>query len=107
MIRSWPLAAAAGYVCGLAMLVPGVGYAADLELGEYLSSECTTCHQNNGASDAIPTIAGWPASFMVMVLEQYRVGERQNPVMRSVVQNLNEEEIAALAAWFEQVEAAQ
>ena len=32
----------------------------DPEYGEYLSSECTTCHQADGDDDGIPSIVLWP-----------------------------------------------
>jgi hypothetical protein len=32
----------------------------DRDLGEYISSQCVTCHQLSGQSDGIPSIARWP-----------------------------------------------
>ena len=44
----------------------------DRELGEYLSSECVTCHQLSGKYDGIPPIIGWPSESFIEVLTDYR-----------------------------------
>jgi cytochrome c len=72
----------------------------DVSYGEYLSSECTTCHRNTGGED-IPSIAGLAPSVFIMGLTAYRNGEREHPVMNMVASRLGDEEIAALAAFFE------
>ena len=71
--------------------------------GAYLACECVTCHQPSGASDGIPAIVGWPVPEFVHALLTYREGIRENPVMKTVVGRLADEEIAALAAYFETV----
>lgn len=72
----------------------------DRELGEYLSSECVTCHQISGKNDGIPSIVGWPEDSFVQALTDFREKRRDNQVMRSIAVKFNEEEIAALAAYF-------
>lgn len=72
----------------------------DVAYGEYLSSECTACHRNSGG-DGIPSIAGVAPSVFIMGLTAYRNGEREHPVMNMVASRLGDEEIAALAAYFE------
>lgn len=74
--------------------------AGDRELGEYLSSECVTCHQLSGRYDGIPPIVGWPEETFVEILGEYRAKKRENPVMRSIAVKFTDEEIAALAAYF-------
>ncbi|MDD9738155.1 MAG: c-type cytochrome [Marinovum algicola] len=71
----------------------------DPEYGEYLSSECTTCHQASG-SDAIPAIVGWPQEAFVVALHGYKSGQRSHPAMQMIAGRLSDEEIAALAAYF-------
>ena len=75
--------------------------AGDLALGRHLSGECVTCHPRDGRSVGIPVINGWPADQFVAVLKSYKARERDNPVMQSVAAGLSDEEIAALAAYFE------
>lgn len=72
----------------------------DVPYGEYLSSECTACHRAAGG-EAIASIAGLAPSVFIMGLTAYRNGERTHPVMNMVASRLGDEEIAALAAYFE------
>lgn len=72
----------------------------DVAYGEYLSSECTACHRAIGG-EGIPSIAGVAPSVFIMGLTAYRNGEREHPVMNMVASRLGDEEIAALAAFFE------
>lgn len=72
----------------------------DPEYGEYLSSECVTCHQTNGENDGIPVINAWPVKEFVVVMHAYKQKQRSHPVMQMVARRLSSEEIAALAAYF-------
>jgi cytochrome c len=76
----------------------------DPAYGEYLSSECVTCHRAGEASDGIPPITGWPPEAFVAVMQSYRDHERENPTMRMIAGRLSDDEIAALAAYFAQQE---
>ena len=76
----------------------------DPEYGAYLAGECTTCHQPDGADQGIPSIAGWPLDDFVIALHAYKRGKRVHPVMQLVAGRLSDEEIAALAAYFQRVE---
>ncbi|WP_150523415.1 c-type cytochrome [Roseibium sediminis] len=72
----------------------------DAEYGEYLSSECVTCHQLSGHADGIPSIVGWPNEAFIRALFEYKSNIRTNQVMQNMTLNLGNEEIAALAAYF-------
>ena len=72
----------------------------DVEYGEYLGSECLTCHQADGSRQGIPSIVGWQAERFVRVMHAYKKQVRENPVMRSIAGALGPEEIASLAAYF-------
>lgn len=76
----------------------------DPEYGEYLSSECTSCHQLSGANDGIPSIVGWPAEDFTVAMHAYKDKFRPHPVMQMMAGRLSDEEIAGLAAYFEAVE---
>lgn len=76
----------------------------DPAYGEYLSSECVTCHQASGADKGIPSITGWPSARFVTVMHAYKSKSRDNSVMQLIAASLADEEIAALAAHFETVE---
>lgn len=87
----------------IALALASSGYAGatgDRELGEYLSSECVTCHQLSGKYDGIPPIVGWPSESFIEILTEYREKRRDNQVMRSIAVKFTDEEIAALAAYF-------
>lgn len=97
---------------GLAALVAGAVMAGgafhavaaakgDRELGEYLSSQCTTCHQITGRhTGAVPAIIAWPEDQFIAVMQSYKDGDRENEVMRMIARRLSQEDIEALAAFF-------
>tara|TARA_Y100000814_G_C12096527_1_gene322069 strand:- start:102 stop:470 length:369 start_codon:yes stop_codon:yes gene_type:complete len=75
----------------------------DIDYGEYLSSECTTCHHAQGLDEGIPSITGWPIESFVWALHSYKSGARKHPIMEMITQRLSNEEIAALAIFFESI----
>lgn len=75
--------------------------AGDRELGQYLSSECVTCHQASGrVAGGVPQIIGWPEDQFVAVLTSYKAGQREHPVMQAIAGRLSDSDIAALATYF-------
>ena len=72
----------------------------DPEYGEYLASECMTCHQSSGEDNGIPGINAWPTEDFVIAMHAYKKKQRPHPVMQMMAGRLNNEEIAALAAYF-------
>lgn len=76
----------------------------DAEFGEYLSSECTTCHQRDGSDRGIPAITLWPEEDFVAAMHAYKRKLRPHPVMQMMAGRLNNDEIAALAAYFAALE---
>ena len=75
----------------------------DIDYGEYLSSECTTCHHAQGLDEGIPSITGWPIESFVWALHSYKNGARKHPIMEMITQRLSNEEIASLAIFFESI----
>lgn len=76
----------------------------DKDYGEYLASECTTCHQADGSNEGIPSITGWIAEDFKFIMHAYKRKQIENPVMQMMAGKLANEEIAALAAYFETLE---
>jgi cytochrome c len=76
-----------------------LGIEGDVAYGQYLSSECTSCHIGEGGDD-IPSIRGLTPTVFVAGMAAYRSGERQHQVMNTLAGRLGDEEIAALAAYF-------
>jgi cytochrome c553 len=68
--------------------------------GRHLAQECTGCHRIDGVDNGIPSILGWDAERFITTLEFYRTGSRPNPVMVSVAKSLDEDQLAALAAYY-------
>jgi cytochrome c len=76
----------------------------DPAYGEYLSSECQTCHQSDGTDEGIPSITRWPEEDFVIAMHAYKRKIRPHPVMQMMAGRLSDEEIAALAAYFKDLE---
>ena len=72
---------------------------ADLAYGEYLGSECASCHHVD-ASEGVPPITGLEAWYTHLALIQYANGERENAAMRLVARSLDDEQRIAVAAYF-------
>ena len=76
----------------------------DIDYGEYLSSECSTCHHAQGIDEGIPSITGWPIESFVWALHSYKNGARKHPIMEMISQRLSNEEIASLAIFYESID---
>lgn len=74
--------------------------AGDPEYGAYLAQECSSCHQNNIEKSEIPKIGGLPVDYFIQALLWYKDGTRENVTMQAVARSLDDEQIAALAAYF-------
>jgi cytochrome c553 len=99
MLRRGILAATAP--CFMAAMVGTTsGLGADIELGRYLSSECMTCHGAAHAHSQIPNIFGLDQAHLIEAMKAYREKALPNPVMQNIAGRLNDEDIAALAAYF-------
>lgn len=112
MMKTAKYAACRGAMIATVSAISGVFQAAfaadpkgDPAFGEYLSSACVACHRGDGADKGIPPIVGWPADQFVAVLKSYKLKERDNQVMQAIAGRLNEEEMAALAAYYESIKA--
>lgn len=91
-------------ICSACAIAAPAGEAlADGEMrafGEYLASECVTCHQISGDYKGIPPIIGWDKSTFMEAMKSYRAKTRKNEVMQTVAGGLSDEEIEALAVYF-------
>ncbi len=76
----------------------------DPEYGQYLSSECVTCHQSSVAG-TIPPLAGMNADGFITMMKLYRSKQLDNPTMQTIAMRLSDADIAALAAYFSALEA--
>jgi cytochrome c len=74
---------------------PALAMAGDVAYGEYLATECVTCHAKAGK--AIPAITGRDRAEIIVALYAFKSGTRTNQTMQTVAASLGDAEIAALA----------
>src|SRR4249919_4111583 len=76
--------------------------AADIAAGKQKAEICVGCHGDNGISqiENIPSLAGQPDQFIQWQLVYFRAGSRKNEQMQPIVEQLNNEDIRNLGAYF-------
>jgi cytochrome c553 len=86
-----------------AMMVCGsFAHAADVAAGKEKAEMCVACHGEGGISqiENMPSLAGQPDQFIQWQLVFFRAGTRKNEQMQPVVEQLNNEDIRNLGAYF-------
>jgi cytochrome c553 len=85
-----------------ALLVGSLAHAADLAAGKEKAGVCAGCHGDNGISQTenIPSLAGQPDQFIQWQLVFFRSGARKNELMQPIVEQINNEDIRNLGAYF-------
>lgn len=76
--------------------------AADIAAGKEKAELCVACHGENGISqmENIPSLAGQPDLFIQWQLVYFRAGARKNEQMQPVVEQITNEDIRNLGAYF-------
>jgi cytochrome c553 len=76
--------------------------AADIEAGKAKAELCAGCHGEAGISiqEYTPSLAGQPDLFVQWQLVFFRSGTRQNAMMRPIVEELSNEDIRNLGAYY-------
>jgi cytochrome c553 len=76
--------------------------AADLEAGKKKAEVCAACHGENGISqmENVPSLAGQQDQFIQWQLVFFRSGTRKNEQMQGIVEQLDNEDIRNLGAYF-------
>lgn len=74
----------------------------DPEQGQKKAQSCAACHGANGNSNnpQWPKIAGQHPDYIVSELQAFKSGTRQNAQMTPMAQDLNEQDMRDLAAYF-------
>ena len=77
-------------------------HAADVAAGKDKAELCIGCHGENGVSqmENIPSLAGQQDQFIQWQLVYFRAGSRKNEQMQPIVEQLNNEDIRNLGAYF-------
>jgi cytochrome c553 len=76
--------------------------AADVAAGKEKAEMCVACHGEGGISqiENIPSLAAQPDQFIQWQLVYFRAGTRKNEQMQPIVEQLNNEDIRNLGAYF-------
>ncbi|MDB5503388.1 MAG: cytochrome c4 [Tardiphaga sp.] len=76
--------------------------AADLAAGKEKAELCSACHGENGISqiENIPSLAAQPDAFIQWQLVFFRAGTRKNEQMQPIVEQLNNDDVRNLGAYF-------
>ena len=94
---------ALGALCGLVFAATGVAaHAADVAAGKQKAEMCIACHGEAGISqiENTPSLAGQPDQFLQWQLVFFRAGTRKNEQMLPIVEQLSNEDIRNLGAYF-------
>src|SRR4051794_34135290 len=77
-------------------------HAADIAAGKEKAELCAGCHGEGGISqmENIPSLAAQPDQFIQWQLVFFRAGTRKNEQMRPIVEQLNNDDIRNLGAYF-------
>ena len=70
---------------------------------EKAAQVCAACHGPEGNKPSDPTqpiLAGQHYDYLVRALTDYKVGRRNNPIMKGFASQLSKKDIEDLAAWF-------
>ena len=86
----------------LLALTAADAHAIDVAAGKAKAEACAGCHGDNGISqmENIPSLAGQPDQFIQWQLVYFRAGSRKNEQMQPIVEQLNNEDIRNLGAYF-------
>ncbi|MEP7281336.1 MAG: c-type cytochrome [Rubrivivax sp.] len=92
----------------LAACLPAA-HAQDAEAGRRKVASCIGCHGIVGYQASfpevhkVPMIAGQGAKYIVAALTAYQKGERKHPTMRAIAGSMSEQDMADVAAYYEQL----
>jgi cytochrome c553 len=87
-------------------LAAAAANAADLEAGRKKAELCIGCHGEAGISqmENIPSLAGQPDQFIQWQLVFFRSGSRKNEQMQPIVDQIDNDDIRNLGAYFASLE---
>ena len=88
----------------IALALAGAANAADPAAGKKKAAEvCGACHGPEGNKPSDPTqpvLAGQHYDYLVRALTDYKIGKRNNAIMKGFASQLSKKEIEDVAAWF-------
>src|SRR5436305_15272087 len=89
----------------VALLFCSAAAAADIGAGKEKAELCAGCHGEGGISQTenIPSLAAQPDQFIQWQLVFFRAGTRKNEQMQAILEQLNNDDIRNLGAYFAQL----
>src|ERR1700680_1108159 len=86
----------------VAIICGSLAHAADVAAGKEKAELCVGCHGEAGISQTenIPSLAGQPDQFIQWQLVFFRAGTRKNEQMQPIVEQINNDDIRNLGAYF-------
>jgi len=70
---------------------------------KYLAANCANCHGTNGAgSKGLPSLAGLEKEYIIEQMKNFKSGAREATLMHQISKGYTDEQVAAMAAFFEQ-----
>jgi cytochrome c553 len=89
-----------GVVASLAV-VGAVQAGGNAQAGKTKAATCAGCHGANGEGIAPnPALAGKKEAEFIQAMKGYKSGKRANPVMKTFASQVNDQEVADLAAYY-------
>lgn len=97
--------ASLGILFASAIAMTSFAEAADVAAGKAKAEICAGCHGDNGISQTenIPSLAGQLDQFIQWQLVFFRAGARKNEQMQPIVEQLSNDDIRNLGAYFAQL----
>ncbi|MCE9657911.1 MAG: cytochrome c4 [Burkholderiales bacterium] len=109
-MKKTSLATLAALLAAGSMAVSTAASAQDAKAGEKKVAMCIGCHNIPGYQASfpeiykVPKIAGQNAKYIVSALNAYKKGDRKHPSMRAIATTLSDQDMADVAAYYEQLE---
>src|SRR3954468_21424444 len=83
-----------------ALVMTAAAQAAETPQG---AASCSGCHAANPRVDTpVPPLAGRPAPDIASQMLAFRAGQRPGTIMDRIAKGFSDDEIRAIAAWYEQ-----
>ena len=98
----------AGVTFVTAFSVPAQEVKGDAKAGEKKNAMCIGCHGIKGYQASfpevykVPMISGQGSKYIMSALAAYKKGDRKHPTMRGIADSLSDQDMADLAAYYEQ-----
>jgi len=108
-MKKTSLVSLAALLAAASMILSTPALAQDAKAGEKKVQMCIGCHNLPGYQSSfpeiykVPKIAGQNAKYIVAALNAYKKGERKHPSMRAIATSLSDQDMADVAAYYEQL----